>query len=87
MGLQSEFERKGMCVLGRGGTKEDADYGVWWGLCMWQVLDEIHRQSVALSRSATVSRASLPAPSTIVDGFPTRIHLTKPAVACTEAVQ
>lgn len=52
-----------------------------------QVLDEIHRQSVALSRSATVSRASLPAPSPIVDGFPTRIHLSKPATACAEASQ
>jgi hypothetical protein len=54
---------------------------------MWQVLDEIHRQSVALSRSATVSRSSLPAPSTVVDGFPTRIHFSKSAVTCTEAVQ
>ncbi|KAG0614997.1 hypothetical protein M758_5G007000 [Ceratodon purpureus] len=54
---------------------------------LFEVLDEIHRQSVALSRSATVSRASLPAPSTVVDGFPTRIHLSKSAVACTEAVQ
>jgi hypothetical protein len=54
---------------------------------LFEVLDEIHRQSVALSRSATVSRASLPAPSPIVDGFPTRIHLSKPATACAEASQ
>lgn len=54
---------------------------------LFEVLDEIHRQSVALSRSATMSRASLPAPSTIVDSFPTRIYLSKSAVACNEAVQ
>lgn len=54
---------------------------------LFEVLDEIHRQSVALSRSATVSRASLPAPSPVVDGFPTRIHLSKAAVACTETLQ
>lgn len=72
---------------GRGNENADHVGGLGVELCMWQVLDEIHRQSVALSRSATVSRASLPAPSTVVDGFPTRIHLSKSAVACTEAVQ
>ena len=54
---------------------------------LFEVLDEIHRQSVALSRSASVSRASLPAPSAVVDAFPTRIHLSQPAVASTDAVQ
>lgn len=50
------------------------------------MLDEIHRQSVALSRSATVSLASLPAPSTVVDAIPVRIH-AKAGVVCDETAQ
>ncbi|KAJ7551126.1 hypothetical protein O6H91_07G135800 [Diphasiastrum complanatum] len=41
---------------------------------LFEVLDEIHRQSVALSRSASASLSSLPAPDSVVDSFPIRIH-------------
>eukprot|EP00249_Psilotum_nudum_P019683 c27370_g1_i1 orf=412-2169(-) len=39
---------------------------------LFEVLDEIHRQSVALSRSASLSLVSLPAPDYVVDSFPLR---------------
>eukprot|EP01018_Ginkgo_biloba_P016577 Gb_40184 [translate_table: standard] len=38
---------------------------------LFEVLDEIHRQSVALSSTSLVS---LPAPDDVVDSFPLRIH-------------
>eukprot|EP00250_Pteridium_aquilinum_P006544 c16434_g1_i1 orf=228-1868(+) len=41
---------------------------------LFEVLDEIHRQSVALSRSTSLSVVSLPAPEAIVDSFAVRIH-------------
>lgn len=41
---------------------------------LFEVLDEIHRQSVALSRSTSLSLISLPAPEIVVDSFAVRIH-------------
>ncbi|CAK9212801.1 unnamed protein product [Sphagnum troendelagicum] len=41
---------------------------------LFEVLDEIHRQSVALSRSATVSLASQPAPLNVVNAIPLHAH-------------
>uniref|UniRef100_A0A0C9SAY7 TSA: Wollemia nobilis Ref_Wollemi_Transcript_1475_1849 transcribed RNA sequence n=1 Tax=Wollemia nobilis TaxID=56998 RepID=A0A0C9SAY7_9CONI len=41
---------------------------------LFEVLDEIHRQSVALSQSTSLSLVSLPAPEAVVDSFPTRSH-------------
>lgn len=40
---------------------------------LFQVLDEIHRQSLALSRSAGLSLGSLPAPDAVVESMPVRI--------------
>eukprot|EP01018_Ginkgo_biloba_P002066 Gb_26597 [translate_table: standard] len=39
---------------------------------LFEVLDEIHRQSVALSQSTSLSLVSLPAPESVVDSFPLR---------------
>lgn len=44
---------------------------------LFEVLDEIHRQSVALSRSASLSLVSSPAPEAVVNSFPFRICQTK----------
>lgn len=41
---------------------------------LFEVLDEIHRQSVALSQSTSLSLVSLPAPESVVDSFPIRNH-------------
>ncbi|KAI5081579.1 hypothetical protein GOP47_0001322 [Adiantum capillus-veneris] len=41
---------------------------------LFEVLDEIHRQSVTLSRSTSISLVSSPAPEAVVDSFATRIH-------------
>ncbi|XP_057863743.1 uncharacterized protein LOC131071801 [Cryptomeria japonica] len=41
---------------------------------LFEVLDEIHRQSVALSQSTSLSLVSLPAPEAVVDSFPIRNH-------------
>lgn len=41
---------------------------------LFEVLDEIHRQSVALSRSTSLSLVSLPAPEAVVDSFVVKIH-------------
>lgn len=41
---------------------------------LFEVLDEIHRQSVALSRSTSLSLVSLPAPEAVVDSFAVKIH-------------
>ncbi|MCO5608892.1 hypothetical protein L7F22_063110 [Adiantum nelumboides] len=41
---------------------------------LFEVLDEIHRQSVTLSRSTSISLVSSPAPEGVVDTFAVRIH-------------
>ncbi|CAK9867366.1 unnamed protein product, partial [Sphagnum jensenii] len=53
---------------------------------LFEVLDEIHRQSMALSQSATVPLASRPAPTSVVDAIPLRTHC-KPVDDCDEAPQ
>lgn len=41
---------------------------------LFEVLDEIHRQSVALSQTTSLSHVSLPAPESVVNSFPIRNH-------------
>ncbi|KAH9536673.1 hypothetical protein CY35_16G012500 [Sphagnum magellanicum] len=53
---------------------------------LFEVLDEIHRQSVALSESTNGSVTSRPAPSSVVDGMPLRVY-GKGVDACDEAPQ
>jgi hypothetical protein len=53
---------------------------------LFEVLDEIHRQSVALSESTNGSVTSRPAPSSVVDGMPLRVH-GKGVDACDETPQ
>ncbi|CAM6038685.1 unnamed protein product [Sphagnum compactum] len=53
---------------------------------LFEVLDEIHRQSMALSQSATVPLASRPASTSVVDAIPLRTHC-KPVDDCDEAPQ